>query len=200
METPKRRRSATRARLLEGALDVFAERGFHGASVEDICERAGFTRGAFYSNFGSKDELVLALFQATTDRLLEQIAALLPDLANQPGSLLDAVLGLLDDAGPDQRQWHLISTEFTLHALRDPDAAKALNKQRAMFRDELTKLVEEIATISGLRMTVPPEQFVRLVMALHEGARAQSLLEPAKVPAGSLEHTFLPMILEAVSR
>ncbi|NUR95181.1 MAG: helix-turn-helix transcriptional regulator, partial [Kribbellaceae bacterium] len=71
MEPPKRRRSNTRARLLEGALEVFAERGFHGASVEDICERAGFTRGAFYSNFGSKDELVLALFQATTDRLLE---------------------------------------------------------------------------------------------------------------------------------
>ena len=144
METPKRRRSATRARLLEGALDVFAERGFNGASVEDICDRAGFTRGAFYSNFASKDELVLALFQATTDRLLEQIAALLPDLANQPGSLLDAVLGLLDDAAPDQRQWHLISTEFTLHALRNPDAARALTEQRAMFRTSLTQLVEEI--------------------------------------------------------
>jgi AcrR family transcriptional regulator len=200
MEAPKRRRSATRARLLEGALDVFAQRGFHGASVEDICERAGFTRGAFYSNFGSKDELVLALFQATTDRLLEQIAALLPDLANQPGSLLDAVLGLLDEAAPDQRQWHLISTEFTLHALRNADAAKALNQQRAMFREQLTKLVEEITRTSGLRMSVPPEQFVRLVIAVHEGARSQSLLEPAKVPAGSLEHTFLPMILEAVSR
>ncbi|TDW18278.1 TetR/AcrR family transcriptional regulator [Kribbella kalugense] len=199
METPKRRRSNTRARLLEGALEVFAERGFHGASVEDICERAGFTRGAFYSNFASKDELVLALFQATTDRLLEQIEALLPELANQPGSLLDAVLGLLDETAPDQRQWHLISTEFTLHALRDPDAAKALNKQRAMFRDSLTKLVEQITTTSQLTLTVPAEQFVRLVMAVHEGARSQSLLEPRKVPAGSLEHTFLPMVLEAVT-
>ena len=46
---------------------------------------------------------------------------------------------------------------------------------------------------------MPPEQFVRLVMALHEGARSQYLLEPAKVPAGSLEHTFLPMILETIS-
>jgi len=200
METPKRRRSATRARLLEGALEVFAERGFHGASVEDICERAGFTRGAFYSNFASKDELVLALFQATTDRLLEQISALLPDLANQPGTLLDAVLGLLDDAAPDQRQWHLISTEFTLHALRDAEAAKALNRQRAMFRQRLTELVEEISAASDLRLSVPPEQFVRLVIALHEGARSQSLLEPSEVPAGSLEHTFLPMVLEAVSR
>ena len=200
METPKRRRSNTRARLLEGALEVFAERGFHGASVEDICERAGFTSGAFYSNFGSKDELVLALFQATTDRLLEQIEALLPELATQPGTLLDAVLGLLDEAAPDQRQWHLISAEFTLHALRDPAAAEALNKQRAMFRTSLTGLVEQIAEAGGLELTVPAEQFVRMVIALHEGARSQSLLEPGKVPAGSLEHTFLPMVLDAVSR
>lgn len=200
METPKRRRSNTRARLLEGALEVFAERGFHGASVEDICERAGFTRGAFYSNFGSKDELVLALFQATTDRLLEQIEALLPELASQPGSLLDAVLGLLDETTPDRRQWHLISAEFTLHALRDPEAAHALNKQRAMFRESLTRLVEQITRTSSLELTVPAEQFVRLVIAVHEGARSQSLLEPEEVPAGSLEHTFLPMVLAAVSR
>ncbi len=200
METPKRRRSATRARLLDGALEVFAERGFNGASVEDICDRAGFTRGAFYSNFGSKDELVLALFQATTDRLLEQISALLLELANQPGTLLDAVLGLLDDAAPDQRQWHLISTEFTLHALRNPRAATALLEQRSVFRRQLTELVEEICRTSGLRMSVPVEQFVRFVIAVHEGARSQSLLEPADVPAGSLEHAFLPMVLEAVSR
>jgi AcrR family transcriptional regulator len=200
METPKRRRSATRARLLEGALEVFAERGFHGASVEDICDRAGFTRGAFYSNFGSKDELVLALFEATTDRLLEQITALLPELANQPGTLLDAVLGLLDDAAPDQRQWHLISTEFTLHALRSPEAADALIRQRTVFRQRLTELVEEIIRTSELRLSVPADQFVRLVIAVHEGARAQSLLEPAAVPAGSLEHTFLPMVLDALSR
>ncbi|GAA0573997.1 TetR/AcrR family transcriptional regulator [Kribbella sandramycini] len=200
MQPPKRSRTATRARLLEGALDVFAERGFAGASVEDICDRAGFTRGAFYSNFASKDELVLALFQATTDRLLEQIEALLPELASQPGTLLDAVLGLLDETAPDQRQWHLISTEFTLHALRNPEAARALNEQRAMFRASLTRLVAEISATSGVRFSVPPEQFVRLVIALHEGARSQSLLEPAEVPAGSLEHTFLPMVLDAVSR
>jgi AcrR family transcriptional regulator len=200
METPKRRRSNTRARLLEGALDVFAERGFHGASVEDICDRAGFTRGAFYSNFASKDELVLALFQATTDRLLEQIEALVPELASQPRTLLDAVLGLLDDTSPDERRWHLISTEFTLHALRHPEAAEALNQQRAMFRESLTTLVEQIAETGRLELTVPAEQFVRMVIALHEGARSQSLLEPASVPAGSLEHTFLPMVLDAVSR
>lgn len=197
METPKRRRSTTRARLLTGAQEVFAERGFHGASVEDICERAGFTRGAFYSNFASKDELALALFQSTTDRLLDQIAALLPELADQPDSMLDAVLNVLDEAGPDQRQWHLISTEFTLHALRDPAAAKAWIEQRAAFRNSLTVLVETLVEGNDLKMSVRPDQFVRLVIALHEGARAQSLLEPNDVPPGSLERTFLPLVLNA---
>lgn len=197
METPKRRRSTTRARLLTGAQEVFAERGFHGASVEDICERAGFTRGAFYSNFASKDELALALFQSTTDRLLDQIAALLPELADQPDSMLDAVLNVLEEAGPDQRQWHLISTEFTLHALRDPAAAKAWIEQRAAFRNSLTALVETLVEGNDLKMSVRPDQFVRLVIALHEGARAQSLLEPDDVPPGSLERTFLPLVLNA---
>ncbi|MFC0628162.1 TetR/AcrR family transcriptional regulator [Kribbella deserti] len=197
MEPPKRRRSTTRARLLAGAQEVFAERGFHGASVEDICERAGFTRGAFYSNFGSKDELALALFQSTTDRLLEQIAALVPALADRPESLLEAVLGVLEEAGPDQRQWHLISTEFTLHALRDPAAAKAWIEQRAAFRQSLTELVENLVESNELKMSVRPDQFVRLVIAVHEGARAQSLLEPGDVPAGSLERAFLPLMLNA---
>src|SRR6478609_6392182 len=75
--TPRRRtarREATRRRILSAAEDVFAERGFHGASVEDICERAEFTRGAFYSNFASKDELVLELFQQHVTRLQAAIA------------------------------------------------------------------------------------------------------------------------------
>jgi hypothetical protein len=75
-----------------------------------------------------------------------------------------------------------------------------LNEQRAMFRASLTQLVEEIAQTSGMTLSVPAEQFVRMVIALHEGARSQSLLEPRKVPAGSLEHTFLPMVLTAVSQ
>jgi hypothetical protein len=69
-----------------------------------------------------------------------------------------------------------------------------------MFRESLTQLVERICSTSGLTLSVPAEQFVRMVIALHEGARSQSLLEPRKVPAGSLEHTFLPMVLTAITR
>src|SRR5690606_7460408 len=81
MSTPATRsRENTRARLLEAAAQVFAEVGLEGATVEAVCERAGFTRGAFYSNFESKDELFLALSASVAESRLnavrERVAAL----------------------------------------------------------------------------------------------------------------------------
>ena len=59
--TPERRRELTKTALVEAAADVFAKRGFEGASLEEIAEAAGFSRGAIYSNFGSKEDLMLAV-------------------------------------------------------------------------------------------------------------------------------------------
>src|SRR3954467_6850274 len=67
---PRRRRAETVERLLDAALETFAEIGFAAASVEDICRRGGFTRGAFYSSFRTKDELFGALFVRETARNL----------------------------------------------------------------------------------------------------------------------------------
>jgi len=87
-----RRRKATRARLLSAAAEVLSERGFHGASVEEICERAGFTRGAFYSNFAAKDDLVLAPASWVTPRpgvAASAAASSMGSLAETMGSLAE---------------------------------------------------------------------------------------------------------------
>ena len=72
-----RRRAETRQRLIDAAYEVFAESGIRDAPVEVICDRAGYTRGAFYSNFDSKEQLFLAVFEAQTqdriDRLREAV-------------------------------------------------------------------------------------------------------------------------------
>ena len=74
--TPERRRQQTREHLLAAAAEVFAERGFHGASLDEVAAVAGFTKGAVYSNFKNKEDLFLALFQANYDREMEAIRAI----------------------------------------------------------------------------------------------------------------------------
>jgi len=193
------RREATRARLLKAATEVFADRGFHGASVEDICERAGFTRGAFYSNFGSKDDLVLALYEQHVTRLAERVEQLAARESADPETILEGVFDVWAESPQAQEQWFLLQTEFTLHAIRDKAAGKAWARQQAQVRRQLARLVRRIAQEHGVELSVTPEEFVRLALAVYQGGMAQHLLEPRQVPRGSLERRFLPLVLAAVS-
>ena len=193
------RREATRSRLLLAATEVFADRGFHGASVEDICERAGFTRGAFYSNFGSRDDLVLALYEQHVARLAERVESLAARGSADPEAILEGVFGVWAEQPQAQEQWFLLQTEFTLHAIRDKEAGRAWARQQAQVRSQLVRLVQRIAQEHQLRLSVTPEEFVRLALAVYQGGMAQHLLEPRRVPRGSLERRFLPLVLAAVS-
>ena len=199
--TPRRssRREATRQRLLSAAEEVFAERGFHGASVEDICERAQFTRGAFYSNFASKDELVLELFQQHVARVRGAVA----EAATRPGLTLPEVLEAVFDVWTGEpearRRWHLLTSEFALHALRDPQARRAWAAVQADVRAELTRLVDTIAAAHGVAITIPTEDLVRMVTLVFHGGLGQHLLDPDSVAAGSLERRLLPVVVAAVT-
>ena len=193
------RREATRTRLMQAAVDVFAERGFHGASVEDICERAGFTRGAFYSNFSSKDDLVLALYDQHIDRLSARVESLAGRDTADPGTILEGVFDVWSHSPREQARWFLLQTEFTLHAIRDKQAGRAWARQQAKVRARLTDLVERIAERHGVRLSVTPEEFVRLGLAIYQGGMAQHLLEPRAVRRGALERRFLPLVLQAVT-
>lgn len=189
------RRLATRRRLLDAASEVFAERGFHGASVEDICERAGFTRGAFYSNFASKDDLVIELSSEHTATLVERIRAA-ADRDVSPGTVLRDVFAALTAEGPRTEQWLLLTTEFTLHAIRDAEARRAWAQQQKRVRRTLVEVVDEICREHSVSLPMPTELFVRTAVALVQGSMTQRLVEPRSLPVGALEQAVLPLLLD----
>ena len=131
------RRAQTQERLMAAAVRMFAERGIIGASVEEICEAAGFTRGAFYSNFADKDELVLALIRKT---LRTQVAAaeqaIARTLAAPPkldtSDLVSFVLAAFVEFGNEDRETILVERELLLYAARQP----ALRAPYLAFVDE----------------------------------------------------------------
>ncbi len=189
-----RRRSETRARLLAGAREVIAEQGVHGASVEDICDRAGFTRGAFYSNFSDKDELVLALFADDRAALLDRLRAVLASPPDDVVELMSAVMDQIEVGDP--HLWFLTRTEMTLHALRTPVVAAALVADRAAFRAAVVDAVDDALVRTGRSLDLSVDVLVRTVEALHDGATAQSLLEPRALPDGTLQRQVLPRLMK----
>lgn len=177
---PTRRRAETRARLLAAALEVLGEQGLARSSVESVCDKAGFTRGAFYSNFATMDDVVAALHAAQTTELVERVTDRLA--GGLPGTDLDQVVAHVLQVLPVDRQWHAVRTEFTAQALRNPEAARALAAQRARLRERLAPVLVDALRRLGRRPVVPADELVRALVTAHEGLTTARLLgEPPGV-------------------
>lgn len=193
-----KRRPETQSRLLEAAREVFADVGFFGASIGDICKRAGYTTGAFYSNYASKDELFLAVFDANARRVTQRMARMIAKVA-AADLTVERAGAILADVEEEDRTWFLISTEFTLYAVRHPEAARRLAEHEANLRVLLIELFSDIFARLGRSATVDIEEFVRLIVAVREGGLAQSYVEPRQLRPGHLDRTFFPLLLRAAS-
>ena len=159
----------TRQALLDAAAEVFANRGFGGASLDEIAEVAGYTKGAVYSNFGSKDELFLAVLQ---DRMRRQVE-LLDGLAERAKAAPGDVPLLLPDLDSLDQQWCLLIFEFWLYALRNPSSGERLAAVYRQFRADLAPL---LAPYTGSAMQ--PEELAAAGIAIYQGLALQRHLDP----------------------
>ncbi|MFE7846272.1 TetR/AcrR family transcriptional regulator [Microbacterium sp. NPDC057407] len=175
-----RRREATRQKLLDAAAQVFAEVGLDAASVEAICERAGFTRGAFYSNFETKDELFLELAaNVARDRVAvvrERVGSLERDGACvAPANVFEIVQQVLD-LSADDRLGVLLMAEIRIHALRNPELATAYLAQDDEMRRSVAQIIDDIGRSQVLRFRLPAEEAARVMLTVWEGAAVRSAM------------------------
>jgi AcrR family transcriptional regulator len=202
------RRRKTRDRLMDAAYEVFAETGVHAASVEMITERAGFTRGAFYSNFDTKEELFFALADRENrirfERLQEGVDAILP--AVDPAALTEVALGDLVTQflvlQGDDRRWCLVQSEFKLLAMRDASVAAGYLAFQRDFLQQLADRIDAAIGSVGLRFSLDPLDAVRIIVNVYESAMQDAILEG--VDAGSvsvppLAQAMLPALVQAMT-
>jgi AcrR family transcriptional regulator len=172
-----KRRAETRQRLLDAAMEVFADEGFGRASVEGVCARAGYTRGAFYSNFVSLDEMFLAMWEQRTEGLLRSAAEAIEATEREPvATLAQGIDRVLDVAVVDEA-WYRVQAEFTAHALRTPGLRRVLADREARIAELLLPFLERALRQVGRRM-LDREAFVAALVAVHEGTAGQVLVEP----------------------
>ena len=177
-------RDDTCEKLFEAAARVFEEQGIGGASIEAIAAAAGFTRGAFYSNFKSKDELIIAMLE---DHVAQSIRRNL-DLLDKHKNLEDFIdaLKTIDRSHQDPlARSPLLHMEMILFVARAekrrPDLAKRLRARRKLIVD----IVETTLKNNGRNESLNPTWTGAIVLALEDGFRLHRLIDPETTPADS---------------
>ncbi len=173
-----KRRAETRARLLGAAYRVFADKGFGRTRIEDVCSAAGYTRGAFYSQFDSLDELFFSLYDERALLITDQVGDALADV-DGPDTIeaaLDRVAAtlLLD------RDWLLIKTDFLMHAARNPVVAQRLLHHRGQLRAAIEQRLAATAAAVPVDSPSPlgtAADAARAVVAAYDGVTVQLLLD-----------------------
>jgi AcrR family transcriptional regulator len=179
-------RARTREQLLDAAALVFARKGFAGASVEEIAESAGYSTGALYSNFESKEQLFLELLAARRSlgitRRVTAVAGILDreragdeDAFDALGQLFLRVADRITELAP-------LQAEFWLYAVRNPDAMGVMAEKLSEQVDALEPLVAKVLERSGGAAEAPSREVTTAVLALFQGLVHQRRVDPGRVP------------------
>jgi AcrR family transcriptional regulator len=177
-------REETRQRLFEAAAAAFAEHGIGGASVEAIAAAGGLTRGAFYSNFADKDELITAMLADHVEQTVRRNLELLARHRDPDGFL--AALRAVDRAEQDPLgRSPLLHLELVLYAARAaerrPELAEFLHARRRLVVD----IVEGTELASNLGAGIDREQLAAMLLAMEDGFRLHRLIDPDDTPPDS---------------
>src|SRR3984893_4776791 len=177
--TPERRRQQTRDHLLAAAAQVFADRGFHGASLEEAPPHAGFTKGAVYSNFNNKEGLFLALFKANYDREMDALRATLAASEVPPESRVSDFVALIREQTQQAGgSFGVLYQEFWLYAARNPEAREQLTRLEDENVREVAEILEAEWKRQGLEPPEPAERVARIIVVLFHGIGLLRVLQP----------------------
>jgi AcrR family transcriptional regulator len=177
-------RDDTRDKLFEAAARVFEEQGIGGVSIEAIAAAAGFSRGAFYSNFKSKDELIIAMIEDHVARSIRRNLDLLATHDNL-ADYIDALKSMDRSRQDPLARSPLLHMEMILFVARAekrrPELAERLRARRKLIAD----IVETASSNSGKNSALNPAWIGAIVLALEDGFRLHRLIDPETTPADS---------------
>ncbi len=163
----------TRRELLEAAERRFFADGYHGTTLDEIADDAGYTKGAVYSTFKSKGGLFLALFDDVIERRLDEFGTLVSEHETGP-----EILAALARQPTEERntQFLLLSIEFFVHAARDPALLDGFAVRYRRLRAGLAQIGPAAAELGGA------ERWAMVTLALSNGFALERLIDPESVP------------------
>lgn len=194
--TRERRLEHTRSLLLDAAEEVFAEKGFMAATLDDIARTAGYTKGALYKHFAVKEDLFLAVSGRYWQRFFDNFTELMATSTELGPRELDDIAERWRQLSRDRGTDHAaLGHEFTLYLLRNPDAQKRVAAKRSEVIDALEKFIVEKIDQLGATLTIPASTFAHLLIATSDAVVLGSRLDSV-----DLYRPILEMYVSAIKQ
>jgi AcrR family transcriptional regulator len=172
----KEKQEHTRFCLMESAARVFARRGLQQASIDEVAGDAGFTKGAFYANFKSKEELFLAMLDDRFAQKLEAIERVWGSEGDLQSKAREAGEDFADYLSDEE--WSRLFFEFAAYAARNEDFRQELVTRYRALRERVAEVYRRKKEEMGIEPAVPPEQVAAMIFAMANGLALEKLLEP----------------------
>ncbi len=192
--TRQRRVEHTRNLLLNAAEELFARKGLGGASLEDIADSAGYTRGAIYAHFGSKEEMFLAVIERRRQQFLDGFADIVSSFERLSDLNIDELSKRWRDLmSGDAEQAAALGYEMTLFLVRNPDARERVAAQRRETVRWLAEYITDGAKRLGGTLDMPAMTLARVILATNEGVTLNS-----HVDGVDLYGPFMQLIVSSI--
>lgn len=176
--TRERRLEHTRSLLLDAAEDVFAEKGFTPATLDDIAHAAGYTKGAIYKHFTTKEDLFLAVSDRYWRRYFDNFAEVMASAKQVTAREFDEIAARWRQLSRDRGVEHAaLGHEFTLYLLRNPDARERVAAKRSEVVEKLGEFITAGISQLGGTLLVSPQTFAQVLIATSDSVVLGSELD-----------------------
>jgi AcrR family transcriptional regulator len=174
--TRREKQQQTRQALLRAAAKLFRERGLEGASIDEVAQAAGYTKGAFYANFRSKEELFLVMLDERFASQLERLDRALAGTHEAQEEARAAAVECVHFAGDED--WPNLYFQFVAHAARNEEFRQELATRHRTMRGRLAEILERWKRSTGHKPPVPMEEITAMLSFMADGFLVDRIVEP----------------------
>ncbi len=192
------KKTLTRNGLLDTARRVFLQRGYHRTTLDTVAEAAGYSKGAVYSNFNSKDDLFLALLDQLSEVRLREFDEDWAASQDAPNRQEDMARRWARRRMHQGHEWSLLLMEFWTHAARDLQTRKAFALRHARLVESVAQRLSEMAAELGLRFRRSPADVARAASVIGHGMALEQLLDPTSVDEELVADMFLSIVRDSM--
>jgi AcrR family transcriptional regulator len=174
--TRREKQQRTRKSLLKAASQMFCRRGLEGASIDDVAQAAGYTKGAFYANFKSKEELFLVMLDERFSEELERLDLVLAGTHEPEEEAAAAAADFIHFASDDE--WQRLSVQFLAYAARNEEFRQELATRQKAMRERMAKVFERWKQGFGVDPALPIGDITAMTFFMADGFLAGRVIEP----------------------